>query len=228
MRRLRLPLPLSRRCRCHGELDPLGDRRSACATSGVLATRALPLEHAVTRVCREAGARDVRLADMNLDALVSDERRIEVVANGLPLWHGSQLALDATIVCPLKPHPRADVQPGTAVSAAARRKRRQTYPELERARRCRLVVVGLEVGGRFGTEAVQLLRLLARHRASTVPAQLRPSAIVAWIARWSGLLAVASQRAYAASLLELPPAAELGEGPLPGLHEVLADSRGDA
>ena len=44
----------------HGELDPLGDRRSACATSGVLATRALPLEHAVARVCREAGARVAR------------------------------------------------------------------------------------------------------------------------------------------------------------------------
>ena len=28
-------------------------------------------------------------------------------------------------------------------------------------RRCRLVVVGVEVGGRFGAEAVQLLRLLA-------------------------------------------------------------------
>ena len=32
---------------------------------------------------------------------VADERRIEVVANGLPLWHGSPLALDATIVPPL-------------------------------------------------------------------------------------------------------------------------------
>ena len=112
--------------------------------------------------------------------------------------------------------------------ASGTRHIQRTYPELERARRGRLVIVGLEVGGRFGTEAVQLLRLLARHRASTVPAQFRPSAIVAWIARWSGLLAVASQRAFAASLLELPPAAELGEGPLPELHEVLADSRGDA
>ena len=33
--------------------------------------------------------------------VVADERRIEVVANGLPLWHGSQLAVDATIVSPL-------------------------------------------------------------------------------------------------------------------------------
>ena len=39
-------------------------------------------------------------ADMNLDVPVADARRIEVVANGLPLWHGSQLAADATIVPP--------------------------------------------------------------------------------------------------------------------------------
>ena len=39
--------------------------------------------------------------------------------------------------------------------------------------------------------------------------------------------AVAAQRAYAATLLELPPAAELGEGPMPDLHEVLADARWD-
>ena len=235
LRRLRLPLPLApRRCSCHGVLDPLGDHRTACATSGVLATRALPVEHAVARVCREAGARvarHVRLADMNLDVPVSDERRIEVVVNGLPLWHGSQLALDATIVSPLtrrgEAHPRADVQPSCAVAAAARRKRTQTYtyPELDRARRCRLVVVGVEVGGRFGTEAVQFLRLLAGHRAASVPAHLRSAAVASWVARWSGLLAVAAQRAYAATLLELPPAAELGEGPMPTLHEVLADAR---
>ena len=180
LRGLRLPLPLApRRCRCHGELDPLGDHCSACATSGVLATRALPLEHAVVRVCHEAGARvarHVRLADMNLDVPVSDERRMEVVANGLPLCHGSQLARPLTRRGEL--HPHADVQAGIAVTAAAKRKRHQTYPELEHARRCRLVVVGLEVGGRFGAETVQLLRLLARHRAAAVPAQLRPSATV--------------------------------------------------
>ena len=218
----------------HRQLDPFGDHRAACATSGVLPTRALPLEHAVARVCREAGARvarNVRLADMNVDVPVADARRIEVVANGLPLWHGSQLALDATIVSPLtrlgEAHPRADVQPGCAVIAAARRKRHQTYPELARARRCRLVVVGVETGGRFGTETVQLLRLLARHKASAVPAASRPAAITGWVARWSGLLAVAAQRAFAASLLELPPAAELGEGPEPELHELLVETRWD-
>eukprot|EP00439_Symbiodinium_sp_Y106_P080353 s1032_g19.t1 len=117
----------------------------------------------------------MRLADVNLDSPIRDERRMEVVANGFPLWHGSQLALDATKG---EAHPGADVQPGLAVVAAARRKRRDTYPELGGARRCRLVVVGVgvEVGGRFGAEAAQLLRLLAQ-RAEAVPAHLRPTAI---------------------------------------------------
>jgi len=43
-----------------GMLDPLGDHRAACATSGALASRARPLERAVARVCQEAGARVAR------------------------------------------------------------------------------------------------------------------------------------------------------------------------
>ena len=132
LRRLHLPLPLAPcTCRCQGRRDPLGDHRSACATSGVLAARALPLERAVARVCREAVAavaRNVRVADMNIDVPVVDDRRIEVVANGLPLWHGAQLAVDATSVSPVtrtgEPQTRADVEPGRAVSSAAERKTR--------------------------------------------------------------------------------------------------------
>ena len=51
--------------------------------AALLATRALPLEHVVARVCREAGARvvrNIRLADMNVDVPVADARRIEVVS----------------------------------------------------------------------------------------------------------------------------------------------------
>ena len=98
LRRLRLPLPVApRTCACRGRLDSLGDHRAACATSGVLASRALPL-NGLLRVCQEAGARvarNVRLVGMNFDVPVADDRRIsriEVVANGLALWHGSQQA----------------------------------------------------------------------------------------------------------------------------------------
>ena len=91
---------------------------------------------------------------------------------------------------------------------------------VERARRCHLVVVGVEVGGRFGAEAATWLRLLAGQRALEVPAPLRAAARAAWVARWSGLLAVAAQRAIAASLLELPLTGECNlAGGAPELHE---------
>ena len=92
-------------------------------------------------------------------------------------------------------------------------------PACARARCCRLVVVGVEVGGRFGNEATTWLRLLAQHKASAVPAALRPAVRSAWVARWSGLLAVAAQRAFATTLLELPLAGERNvAGDAPELH----------
>ena len=102
LRRLQLPLPLSvRRCGCGGLLDPHGDHRAACSTCGVLRKRPKPLEKALARVCREAGARvaeDVLLRDLNLTGISArDGRQLEVVANGLPLWGGAQLAIDTTV-----------------------------------------------------------------------------------------------------------------------------------
>ena len=70
LRRLRLALPLTpKRCRCGGRLDSLGGHCSSCAQLGVLAQRAGPLERAVARTCREAGARvatNVALRELNL------------------------------------------------------------------------------------------------------------------------------------------------------------------
>ena len=168
---------------------------------------------------------------MNIDVPVADARCIEVVANGLPLWHGSQLALDATIVSPVtrsgEAHPQLTHSRHGPRIMPRGAKKRDTYPELTRARRCRLVVIGLEVGGRFGDEAATFLRLLARQRAAAVPAHLRPAAQAAWVARWAALLAVAAQRAYA-TLLELPLAGEVnGDEAVPDLPELLADARGE-
>ena len=143
---------------------------------------------------------------------------------------GAQLAVDATLVSPVtrdgRPHDGADNHPGWAVRNAARRKRRQTYPEIDRSRRCRLVVFGLEVGGRWAEEAATFVRLLARARAASAPATVRNSAQAAWVLRWTGLISVAAQRALAATFLELPLQSELGAaGPPPALHELLADAR---
>ena len=51
-------------------------------------------------MCHEVGARvarNVRLADMNIDVLVSDDHHVEVVADWLSLWHGVQQVVDAFI-----------------------------------------------------------------------------------------------------------------------------------
>ena len=179
----------------------------------------MPLPVSVARP--ERVARNVRVADMNIDVPVGDARRIEVVCNGLPLWHGAQLAVDATLVSPLtrdgQPQPAANAQPGIALARAEQRKRRHTYPELFRARRCPLA---------FSALKLEFLRLLAQARAASAPVAVCRTAPAAWVYRWSGILSVAAQRAFAASLLELPAATELGAaGDPPALHELLADAR---
>ena len=80
-----------------------------------------------------------------------------------------------------------------------KRKRLRTYPELAVARRCELVVLGLEVGGRFSREAAAFLRQLAKARARESPARLRPAVQRASLHRWTGMLAVAAQRVLAHS-----------------------------
>ena len=88
-----------------------------------------------------------------------------------------------------------------------------------------LVVLALELGGRWSTEAATFVKLLARLRARAVPAASRGPSISAFASRWSALLSFAAARAFAASLLSLPlgGAANVdGESPL--LSDMLADS----
>ena len=91
-----LPLPLtSRTCRCGRLLDVHGHHRAACARAGVLGGRGFSVESAAARVCREAGARvstNVFVRDLDLPVVGQDldGRRLEVVADGLPLSIGDR------------------------------------------------------------------------------------------------------------------------------------------
>ena len=93
-------------------------------------------------------------------------------ARRYPIWGGAQLAVDTTIVSPLtrdgQPRRRAGQYAGTALTEARRRKER-TYPELMRSRRCRLIVLGIERGGRWSEEAARFVKLLARESPTSTP-----------------------------------------------------------
>lgn len=211
-RRLRWPLPMvTRKCgrTCSHEMDSLGDRAAACAHSGRLKLRSRPLEKMWARVLREGGARvreNVYLRDTVVPGLdPRDGRHIEIVATGLPIEGGVPLAVDATMVSPLRADGTtsgaASRAPGTALKAAEDDKRR-TYPELVGSPLLRLCTVACEVGGRFNSQAVSLLEQLALARARTEVPVLRRAAARAWRNRWLTLLAVCAQDALAATLVD--------------------------
>ena len=166
LRRLRQPLPLSERnCRCGRRFDPSGHHRAVCAQARVLGRRGFAVESVVARICREAGGRarvNVLVRDMDLIIPdVNDGRRLEVVVDGLLLFGGRQLAVDTTLVGALHAdgtaRPRAANRDGAAL-VVARRRKETTYPELVGPRsRCRLVVLGGEVGGRWSSETQSFL-----------------------------------------------------------------------
>ena len=94
------------------------------------------------------------------------------------------------------------------------------------SRRCRLVVLGMEVGGRWSTEAYNFIRTLAKYKARSKPSIIRKSVQIAYTQRWTGLLSVAAQRAFAATLLEQPLNSASTEGEEePFLEDVLLDAR---
>lgn len=164
------------------------------------------MERAAARVCRETGGRvttNTPFTELIIPAPHRlDQRRIEVIANGLPLYEGAQLAVNATLFSPLTTASQPLRRQGNVAGAGlldARRAKERVYPELLQAQ---LVVLGIEVGGRFSQESARFLRLLAAVKTRFAPPLLRPSAASAFISRFSALLAAAAFRSFAAVLLE--------------------------
>ena len=224
MERLRLPLDITD-ARCE-RLDFEGRHRGACPRSGRLRTRALGPERSLARVCREAGASvrcNTKLRDMNVAVSAMDERSIEVLASGLPLFHGAQLAIDVTLRSPLTAQGMAcagAAQTNGAVLHRARRDKERKYQELVAGDRCRLVVVALETGGRWSQEAVEFVNAIAGARARSAPPLLRGSAFFGWRRRWMRMLSVSCGRSFASSLVSTRVSSVEGQD---GLAPDLAD-----
>ena len=191
-----LPLHLTvRSCRCGLPLDEFGHHRAACAQAGVLSKRGWALANVVARTCREAGGRvttNVFMRDLDLGQPDVDGRRLEVIVDGLPLHSGAQLAVDTTLVCALHrdgtPVGCAAQQDGVVLQSARPRKER-TYPKLLGGRaRSKLVVLAVEVGGRWSEETRMFLSLLARAKVRGENPLLRERVQQAWRLRWGALL----------------------------------------
>ena len=92
---------------------------------------------------------------------------LEVVADGLPLFHGAQLAIDTTLVSPVSrdglPHPRCVREDGAALTAARRRKERTYTGQFGRAR---FVVFEWKMKSE---ETQAFLRQLAKAKARSEP-----------------------------------------------------------
>ena len=220
----------SRTCRCGRPLDVLGHHCAACPRAGVLGSRGFSVESAAARVCREAGARvslNVFVRDLDLPVAQNDGRWLEVVADGLPLFGGAQLAIDTTLVASVRadglPSRRCAIEDGAALLQARRWKQR-CYPELSGAHgRARLVVLAADVGGRWSEEARAFVSQLAKAKARSVPHVLAGRVRQAYHHRWSSILACAAAR-FALSLLEKRPA--LGcDGDTPSPSEVVGACR---
>ena len=195
--------------------------------------RAGPVEQIVARICREAGARvqtEVRLHDF-ISTRAGDERRIDVLASGLPCFGGSQLIIDATLRSTLtrdgEPRARSMWQDG-AVLIDARRDKERSYPELVACNRGRFVVLALDIGGRFSEETADFLKQLAWARARASPSYLQKATAHAFERRWSRMLAVTASSSFAASLL-LPKASlrceNAADAASSWLGDVLAEAR---
>ena len=154
-------------------------------------------ERTLARICRKQEPRFGAMPDRDINVAVSstDDRAIEVLASGLPFHHGAQLAVDITLRSVLTRCGNACNQAEDGVVLArARLEKERKYAEL-------LHGVGIETGGRWSPEALHFVDTLAATRAREAPPTLRRSAYLAWVRRWSRMLAVSCGRSFAHSLI---------------------------
>ena len=100
LRRLRLPLPdavVSVRCQRWVIMSLPAPGLAPCAHAG--GPLSVPLHASAVRP--ERLSPQMCWCATSTKAARHDERRIEVIANGLPFWGGAQLAVDTTLVSPL-------------------------------------------------------------------------------------------------------------------------------
>ena len=100
-------------------------------------------------------------------------------------WHYSEgrSALSmSTLPCATAAHTRGAVLHRARVEKAAK------YSELLEGGRCQLLVVGIETGGRWSSEAAEFVDMMAQAKAREAPQVLQRSVHLSWRRRWMRML----------------------------------------
>ena len=165
------------------------------------------LEKAFVKIFIEAGGKakpNVPIGSLQVAGVDrNDQRRLDGVGWGLPLFDGVKVVMDATIRAPLTsnglPALNADRVDGSTF-VRARYDKKSAYPELHNTHSCRFLTLACGTGGRWSQECEQLVRGLAKHKGNQYPEALRKSMQLTYTNRFWCLLSVAALKGIAASL----------------------------
>ena len=111
---------------------------------------------------------------------------------------------------------------GGAVQQASRTCHTTDYPEVNPSGAGRLCALGVEIFGRWSSDALDVVRALGRERCEGLPPRVRRGTHLRLLRRWWGLLGIATQRVVARAV-SLGTAADLPETPLesiPGIADL--------
>ena len=163
------------------------------------------------QVLSEAGG---KIPDRNVERLLSstfvptspgDLRRLDLVVPGLSVHEGLPLFCDATIVTPISRNgfarPDTSNRVGRLLKEAIRTNA-NTYPEVTSSGLGKLLCLGAEVFGRWSSDCVELVPLLAREHSRDAHPQIRRGIMLGFQRRWWGILSVALQNSVADAVLK--------------------------
>ena len=138
------------------------------------------------------------LRDTHVPVHLPDDRRLDLVVPGLNVERGLPLFCDVTIISPLTRQSQARAgasNRGGALLEQAQRDNDENYGSVLETGLGALYCLGFEVFGRWSKQASDLIPLLARERARGMHPRLRRGTALSYLYRWSGIIAVAVQKA---------------------------------
>ena len=140
------------------------------------------------------------LASTQVPVPEGDMRRLDLVVPGLIVARGLPLFCDVTVVTPISRLGQA--RPGTSNNGGsllgrAENDNNDTYRPVLESGLGALYCLGFEVYGRWGRQSADLIPKLARERSRGMHPRLRRGVALSYQARWTGLIAVAVQKAVA-------------------------------